>query len=249
MLFAHGSLFLLRTPLGAMLKLSESNAFAMSGWLELLSLEGLLFTISIAFILLAMAKERTELRHRTAAATDPLTGIANRRGFLEQSEETVDLRPASVLLIDVDRFKTVNDQYGHAIGDRVLQTFAEAAKSVVGTSGLIGRWGGDEFAAVLHAGRERAVGLAERIQREFQMAAAHIDGHDVRATVSIGIAFSSKGPLDLSGLLSQADQALYRAKEAGRARIEVATADMIWTGDKGTAPASAALRTPQDHAA
>ena len=249
MLFAHGALFLLRTPLGGVLQLSESNAFAMSGWLELLSLEGLLFTISIAFILLAMAKERTELRHRTAAATDPLTGIANRRGFLEQSDEAADPRPASVLLIDVDRFKTVNDQYGHAIGDRVLQTFAEAAKSVVGTSGLIGRWGGDEFAAVLYAGRERAMGLAERIQREFQMAAAHIDGHDVRATVSIGMAFSTKGPLDLPALLSQADQALYRAKEAGRARIEVATADMIWTGDKGTAPASVAFRTPRNHAA
>ena len=85
MLFAHGALFLLRTPLGAVAHVAPGNNLAMSGWLELLSLEALLFTISIAFILLAMAKERTEYRHRTAARTDPLTGIANRRGFLEQT--------------------------------------------------------------------------------------------------------------------------------------------------------------------
>ena len=86
MLFAHGALFLLRTPIGAVAEVTPGNSLAMSGWLELLSLEGLLFTISIAFILLAMAKERTEYRHRAAARTDPLTGIANRRGFLEQTD-------------------------------------------------------------------------------------------------------------------------------------------------------------------
>jgi len=236
MLFAHGALFLLRTPLIAMLPLSESSTFAMSGWLELLSVEGLLFTISIAFILLAMAKERTELRHRTAAATDPLTGIANRRGFVEQSAESQDLRPAAVVLIDVDRFKSVNDQYGHAIGDRVLETFAEAAKSVVRRSHLIGRWGGDEFAAIFYGlDRERAVSLAERIQREFQMAATAIDGHDVRATVSIGMAFCAPDRFDLDAMLSQADRALYRAKEAGRNRIEIA-AETPGKSDKHPAP-------------
>src|SRR2546430_8857968 len=80
MLFAHGALFLLRTPIGSAAHVAPGNNLAMSGWLELLSLEGLLFTISIAFILLAMAKERTEYRHRAAASTDPLTGIANRPG-------------------------------------------------------------------------------------------------------------------------------------------------------------------------
>jgi diguanylate cyclase (GGDEF)-like protein len=253
MLFAHGALFLLRTPLGVLLQMSENNAFAMSGWLELLSLEGLLFTISIAFILLAMAKERTELRHRTAAATDALTGIANRRGFFEQSTAskrwTKDRQPTGVLLIDIDRFKSVNDQFGHAIGDRVLQTFAEAAKSVIGPSGLIGRWGGDEFAAVLYdTGRDRALSLAERIQREFQMAASEIDGHTVRATLSIGMVFSAAGPLDLASLLSQADQALYRAKEAGRNRIELAVPECVWTADKGQPSISAATGRPKSAA-
>jgi hypothetical protein len=79
MLFAHGSLFLLRTPLAAMLPWSPTNQVFESVWLTVLSFEALLFTIAIAFILLAMAKERTEYRHRTAAMIDPLTGIANRR--------------------------------------------------------------------------------------------------------------------------------------------------------------------------
>ena len=247
MLFAHGALFLLRTPLGAMLQLSETNVFAMSGWLELLSLEGLLFTISIAFILLAMAKERTELWHRTAAATDSLTGIANRRGFLEQSTDskhwTMDLRPTAVLLIDVDRFKSVNDQFGHAIGDRVLQMFAATAKAAVGSSGLIGRWGGDEFAAVLYdTARDRAAMVAERIQGGFQKAAAEIEGHAVGATVSIGMVFSAAGPLDLPSLLAHADQALYSAKERGRNRIELTSPDSIRKSDKDGVRASVVRR-------
>ncbi len=85
MLFAHGALFLLRTPLATMLPWSPSNNMFGSVWLTVLSFEALLFTISIAFILLAMAKERTELRHRTAAMVDPLTGIANRRAFLHEA--------------------------------------------------------------------------------------------------------------------------------------------------------------------
>src|SRR5581483_2251679 len=82
MLFAHGALFLLRTPLSQLLPWTPNTQVFDSVWLTVLSFEALLFTIAIAFILLAMAKERTELRHKTAALIDPLTGIANRRAFL-----------------------------------------------------------------------------------------------------------------------------------------------------------------------
>src|SRR6201990_2523811 len=139
MLFAHGALFLLRTPLGAVANVKSSSGLAMSGWLELLSLEALLFTISIAFILLAMAKERTEYHHRTAARTDPLTGIANRRGFLEQTalsrRSAAGTQPTAVLLFDLDHFKNINDRYGHAVGDRTLQIFADVAKVHIGMAG------------------------------------------------------------------------------------------------------------------
>src|SRR5438105_10125530 len=85
MLFAHGALFLLRTPLSQVLPWSPTNQVFDSVWLTVLSFEALLFTIAVAFILLAMAKERTELRHKTAALVDPLTGIATRRAFLEEA--------------------------------------------------------------------------------------------------------------------------------------------------------------------
>jgi diguanylate cyclase (GGDEF)-like protein len=247
MLFAHGALFLLRTPLAVILKVSPANIFSQSAWLEVLSLEALLFTISIAFILLAMAKERTEYRHREAARTDALTGILNRRGFLEQSASsnrwTMDLKPTAVMLIDLDNFKSINDRFGHAVGDRVLRIFAETAASCIPSAGLIGRWGGDEFAALLYdTERDEAQTAAQRMQATFQRLAADIDGHKVNATLSIGMVFSSEGPLDLSTLLGQADEALYLAKELGRNRIEVASPETIWKPEPGVAAEPVALR-------
>jgi diguanylate cyclase (GGDEF)-like protein len=241
MLFAHGALFLLRTPLGMMFNISPANVFSQSAWLELLSLEALLFTISIAFILLAMAKERTEYRHREAARTDALTGILNRRGFLEQSAASnrwaLDLKPTAVLLIDLDNFKSINDRFGHAIGDRVLQTFAECAAANLPSEGLIGRWGGDEFVAVLYdTERDGAKAAAKRMQITFQRLGADINGHPVNATLSVGMVFSPEGPLDLPALLVQADEALYLAKELGRNRIEIASQETVW---KSTPPAEA----------
>jgi diguanylate cyclase (GGDEF)-like protein len=228
MLFAHGALFLLRAPFGASLHLASNKDLELSGWLELISLEALLFTISIAFILLAMAKERTEYRHRTAARTDPLTGIANRRGFLEQAVATKRLasgaQPTAVLLFDLDHFKSINDRFGHAVGDRVLQIFADIAKANIGPSGMISRWGGDEFVGLLQdIAHDRAATLAERIQVAFEKAASHVENQPVKATVSTGMVFSAKGAFELPALLLQADQALYRAKADGRNRLAIAS--------------------------
>src|ERR1700688_558936 len=177
MLFAHGALFLLRTPLVTMLPWSPSNHVLGSVWLTVLSFEALLFTISVAFILLAMAKERTELRHRTAAMVDPLTGIANRRSFLQDAAQlakrhSANPRPTAVLLIDLDHFKSINDRFGHALGDRALEIFAEAARQSMRSSDLLGRLGGEEFAAVLcDTTRDMAVTVAERIRARFGAAA------------------------------------------------------------------------------
>src|ERR1041385_4009377 len=119
MLFAHGALYLLRTPLISVLPFAPENSMYGSVWLTVLSFEALLFTISVAFILLAMAKERTELRHRNAALLDPLTGIANRRSFLADANllakrHHANPHPTAVLLIDLDHFKSINDRFGHA---------------------------------------------------------------------------------------------------------------------------------------
>ncbi|MGI8527586.1 MAG: GGDEF domain-containing protein [Pseudolabrys sp.] len=247
MLFAHGALFLLRTPLVTVLPWSSGNNVFGSVWLTVVSFEALLFTISIAFILLAMAKERTELRHRTAALIDPLTGIANRRAFLLDAGALAkrhmgNPRPSTVLLIDLDHFKSINDRFGHAVGDRVLETFAETARQVVRSNDLIGRLGGEEFAAVLNdTPPEKAQAMAERLRAAFEQAALDVDGRPVGATVSIGLVHCDGVLFDVPGLLAQADQALYFAKERGRNRVEVASLDLVLGRDAagtGTAATS-----------
>lgn len=234
MLFAHGALFLLRTPMVAMLPFSmTADKMFGSVWLTVLSFEALLFTISIAFILLAMAKERTELRHRTAAMVDPLTGIANRRSFLHDAAEMAkrhiaNPRPAAVMLFDLDHFKTINDRFGHAIGDRVLEVFTATATETIRPSDLIGRIGGEEFAAVLYDIKSvEAVAVAERMRETFAHVAQAVDGRPVNATVSIGVVHCDGDVLDIAELLSQADHALYFAKENGRNRVEVASLEMM----------------------
>ena len=230
MLFAHGALFLLRTPLSQILPWSPTNQVIDSVWLSVLSFEALLilftilFTIAIAFILLAMAKERTELRHKTAALVDPLTGIANRRAFLENAAllaKGVDSKQTVMLLA------SINDRFGHAVGDHVLQVFTQNVNAALGPNDLFGRLGGEEFAVVLTgAGRESGVAIAERIRISFEEAAFDVDGRPVGGTVSVGMAICD-GAFDVAAMLAQADEALYCAKERGRNRVEVASLELI----------------------
>ena len=136
LLFAHGALFLSRTPLALLLpRISGTEPVLGSIWLTVLSSEALLFTIAIAFILMAMAKERTAHMHKEAALIDPLTGVWNRRGFMSESDRRQEgsgkEQQRAVLFIDLDNFKIINDRCGHAVGDHILQLFVATAKSVV----------------------------------------------------------------------------------------------------------------------
>jgi diguanylate cyclase (GGDEF)-like protein len=246
LLFTHGALFLLRTPMVALLPSLVSDSVFSSVWMTVLSFEALLLTISDAFILLAIAKERTELRHRTAAMVDPLTGVANRRSFLQDAaliakRHIGNPRPTAVLLIDLDHFKSINDRFGHAVGDSVLAIFAEAARKSMRGSDLIGRIGGEEFAAILvKTSRDKASEVAERIRASFAHLAQEVDGHRVEATVSIGLVHCLERTLDIAELLTRADHALYYAKERGRNRIEIA-ANPMRVGQEGVpSPRSAA---------
>jgi diguanylate cyclase (GGDEF)-like protein len=217
------------TPFASHADLFRSPTFA------LLAFGTVLYTITFAFLLLSMTKERTELGHKTAALVDPLTGLANRRAFLNEAEAVIDERaarsePLAVLLADLDRFKTVNDRFGHPAGDEVLRLFASVLRRCLGAYGMAGRLGGEEFAILLPGTREEAaLELAETVRRAFAEAAMSVGGHAVNGTVSIGVATSRIGTRDLLGLLSRADDALYRAKEAGRNRVlayrEAGTAD------------------------
>ena len=182
-----------------------------------------LYTITFAFLLLSMTKERSEMRHKTAALIDPLTGMFNRRAFMNDAQAAVAGRasrsePFAVLLADLDHFKKINDVHGHAIGDRALNIFAATLQRCVGPHGLSGRLGGEEF-AVLMPGTDldAALALGERIRETFACDAAEMDGRAVASTVSIGVAASRVG--DLTGLLGRADSALYQAKQDGRDRV------------------------------
>jgi len=240
MFFAHGALFLLRTPLSAALPWVEDKHIFDNVWLTVLSFEALLFTIAIAFILLAMAKERVELLHKKAALVDSLTGIANRRAFMEGGKIIarrleVDPRPVGVLLIDLDHFKSINDTFGHAVGDRVLQVFATMARGKIGKGDLIGRLGGEEFAIALYdTDHEKAMQVAETIRASFASLGTSIDGRAIRATCSIGVSICDDGLFDMSVMLGQADQALYSAKERGRNRCELAPREIVLRLDSST---------------
>ena len=228
-LFAtHGAMFLLRTPLNSLLHDKESDTALSSAWLSVLSLEAFLMTIATAFILLAMSKERTELRHKTAAMIDPLTGLLNRRAFLADAEALLRRQiardcPIGVLLVDLDHFKSINDRFGHAVGDKVLQVFAKTTRASLRQTDLIGRLGGEEFTVVLaDASRDNAFLVADRLRSAFAADAGVLDGQALHATASIGVAVIVDPQQDLAQLITLADQALYLAKARGRNRVEVA---------------------------
>ena len=224
----HGAMFLLRTPLNALVHGQESDTVLASAWLSVLSLESFLMTIATAFILLAMSKERTELRHKTAAMTDPLTGLLNRRAFLQDAEALLQQqiqrdRPIGVLLVDLDHFKSINDRFGHAVGDKVLQIFARTTRMNLRQTDLVGRLGGEEFTVVLaDASVDNAYLVADRLRKAFAASAAVIDGQPLHATASVGVAVIVDPSQDLAHLITLADQALYLAKARGRNRVEVA---------------------------
>src|SRR5215216_2650355 len=232
LLFGHGALFLLRTPVSALVSPAAEDIALTSAWLTVLSAEALLFSISIAFVLLAMAKERTELGHKTAAMIDPLTGLANRRAFMQDAESITRRqaavgRPVAVFLIDFDHFKSINDRFGHATGDRVLRLFAEICTANLRSTDLVGRLGGEEFAVLMaDANRDNAFLVAERLRAAFEMAAMVLDERTIASTLSIGVSIIQDPAQDLAALLAQADQALYLAKARGRNRVELAASDI-----------------------
>ncbi len=231
---SHAFLFMLRIPLALTTTLDGSSVTLwQSGWFAIIALESLLYAIAFAVIVIAMVKERGELKHKMAALIDPLTGIPNRRSFFEQTlkrldPESNDARPLVVILFDLDRFKKVNDRFGHGVGDQVLRIFAEKARANLRADDVIGRLGGEEFAAVL-SGVElsTAFALAEQIRIAFASAARMLDRQPVGATLSAGLAVLHTSEADIDSLLARADQALYVAKAQGRDRVEIAELDRV----------------------
>jgi two-component system, cell cycle response regulator len=172
-------------------------------------------------------EEEAQRRLYESATRDLLTGAANRRRLMEALESEVASCerhgvPLSVLLLDLDHFKAVNDRVGHLGGDHALRSVAEAAQAELRAGDLLGRFGGEEFAVVLrHAGRTEARKAAERIRRRVEGLELTFEGAPIKLTVSLGVAtLAAKG--GAQALLAAADAALYRAKREGRNRVTVA---------------------------
>ncbi|MFP4035872.1 MAG: GGDEF domain-containing protein [Desulfovermiculus sp.] len=171
-------------------------------------------------------KELQEANSRISelVRTDPLTRLANRRYFQERYTEIFSLArrkdlPLSVVMMDIDFFKTVNDTYGHAAGDRVLTAFGELLRNDCREEDLAARFGGEEFIVCLpHTALEKALTFAERVRQEFHSGDILDNGHKI--TISSGVAEIE--PQDSPDeLINRADKALYRAKSEGRNRVVV----------------------------
>jgi diguanylate cyclase (GGDEF)-like protein len=225
LLFLHGLFFLGGTIEAAAGRMPIDGTLNPGSWLGLIHFETLVFVVGTAIFTVAMARERAELRYMAAASIDPLTGVANRRAFLETARAALKSasrngQALSLIMFDLDRFKTINDSFGHGTGDAVLRCFADVARASLRACDVIGRPGGEEF-AVLLPGSNRAAALivAERIRVAFAEACRSVDARTITATVSAGV--TTAGPKStVDTLMGAADEALYRAKSDGRNRVE-----------------------------
>ncbi|MCF1504576.1 GGDEF domain-containing protein [Afifella sp. H1R] len=211
-------------------RLSDAPPSTVHAVAEMLQFEALLFILGSTIFVTAAMRERREACQRVKAETDELTGILNRRGFLERAERTLkrcrkDGTPCAVALFDLDYFKEINDTYGHAMGDNALKAFIKTAQRSMRANDLFGRVGGEEFAALFPgADAPAALSLADRVRQSWVRVGREIDGRDVNSTMSGGVV-ALRDDQSLEELLALADQGLYLAKKAGRNRIELAAND------------------------
>lgn len=183
---------------------------------------GVMLFVTLRFSALVKALQRSEAQNAFLAQHDPLTGLKNRSGFDEEVRHAIrkgESQPFSIVALDLDRFKAVNDRYGHAAGDAVLQAVARRFSERIGPLGTVARLGGDEFSVLLGgvSSREMLLELAEGLVRDAQIPIAH-DGQLLVIGGSAGIAQFPDHGGSLHDVMVMADAALYAAKNAGRNR-------------------------------
>ena len=186
---------------------------------------------SVGFVF--MSRDRADENNRVLAALDPLTGVANRRSLIAALDRDVARaqrmrEPMALMMVDIDHFKDVNDQYGHPAGDRVLCSVVNVLRQRVRAQDLVGRYGGEEFMVLLPdtglAGAEQLARALCKAVEESRCPADGVPGPGIAVTVSIGVfggRLESGDSWDM--LIAAADRALYQAKNNGRNRVEVAT--------------------------
>jgi len=221
----HGAVLMLPILLGDLLR-AHDETFSSSVWVTAFSIELVLYAIGTVFVIFMLVSDRAVTVHKTAASIDPLSGMFNRRGFAEACSRVIEReanagRPVTVMIFDIDHFKSINDRFGHPAGDEILKLFSTVVVSNLRISDLSGRIGGEEFAALLPCSLEEGVIVAERVREAFESSGIVCEEGPVDTTVSIGVAGGPAGT-ELEVLLAAADTALYQAKRSGRNRVEAA---------------------------
>lgn len=213
---------------------NEANAKALAQERRARSLQAavIALTVILALLLSALAlhQRRMSVHMRFLAMTDDLTGVPNRRAVLARLEPLLgqtDKTPCSMLIIDIDHFKSINDQHGHAEGDEALKLVAAKLRDAVSVPGFVGRLGGEEFVAVLpDTGIQQATEIAEYVREQVMSIDTRRWQLDRKITVSIGVTTAAAGtiPDSSSSMLQRADTALYEAKRSGRNCVKVSPA-------------------------
>lgn len=206
----------------------EPTPYTAPGMLQALShvtLMGSLLLVTIGFM--GMLSEGLQERYIQLASTDVLTGVYNRRALMDAFHQEMAgavrrQAPICLLMIDIDHFKRVNDQHGHQAGDAVLRALAQALKARLRAQDLLGRYGGEEFLALLpDTDIPGGMQVAEVLRARIEGLLVHHEGVDLRVTISIGVhAWTPGMPEDSGGLVRDVDAALYAAKRNGRNRVE-----------------------------
>ena len=205
----HAGIFLVPLAMRAFLPADHNAA-----WLTVFTLETIIYAVGTAFIVMLMVKDHHVHVYRTAACTDHLTGLLSRRAFFENAHTLCAAQarrkePVAMLMFDLDHFKSINDRFGHAVGDEVLRVFGQVVCASTRADDIIGRFGGEEFIAIVPGGVESASKIAERVLQDSRRR-AQLSRRCYEPVTAI------------DALISRTEAALYRAKHGGRNRVHIA---------------------------
>lgn len=222
----RGAVWLAPTPLSIFVAPAYAADSTTAPWFAYVILANSMMIVLSLVALLMLAKERDEHRYRLASERDPLTNLANRRTFVARAKQVLQQQDggASLLLLDIDHFKAVNDTHGHAAGDQVLLAFSRAIEQRMPSGWLFARIGGEEFACFMpRMTAEKAEAIAEnlRVAVAEMLVVEPLASSPLRVTVSIGVSEARVKGAELDSLLASADAALYRAKADGRNCVRV----------------------------